>query len=31
MPNSVQADEPERVNNGFVHGYPKLPAQLVRA
>ena len=27
----VQIDEPERVNNCFVHGYRKLPAQLVRA
>ena len=27
----VQTGEPERVNNCFVHGYRKLPAQLVRA
>jgi cytochrome P450 len=26
----MQAGEPERVNNCFVHGYRKLPAQLVR-
>jgi cytochrome P450 len=27
----VQVDEPERVGSCFVHGYRKLPAQLVRA
>jgi hypothetical protein len=27
----VQTGEPERVNNCFVHGYRKLPAQLLRA
>ncbi|MDQ4087198.1 MAG: cytochrome P450 [Pseudomonadota bacterium] len=27
----VQAGEPERVGNCFVHGYRKLPAQLLRA
>ena len=26
----VQTGDPERVNNCFVHGYRKLPAQLVR-
>jgi cytochrome P450 len=27
----VQTGDPERVNACFVHGYRKLPAQLVRA